>query len=510
MIDRALQALSDEQKIVIALSKSVSATLSLIASSIIIYKIHLRYKSSQSKSAVVTSSSLRSSKNDGKITTYHRMLFSISILDVIHSISSAFSTLLVPSYTNGTFAHGNTVTCTMQGALQQLTPTIVIYLAMLNTYFMLKIRYNIADSVIQSKYEIWFHAIPFLHFTSTAIIGLSLRIFGPLLLTELGCWLDSYCIVTNTCTRSGPIFYNHLDWWAWSFAYIWLFICVLIVSINAILIYTAIRTQERRNEQYFAAKLLHHSEGNFTRSSAFHPSGSSIGMDQSDSNFLSETMVARTKEETESGNGSNVTMQHIGTWMHTAGPLTEETKVELTQIDETEETSCTGEPTEMRNEVMEGDTHHTNAGGHHIYWDDTNDDDPHTIGTTISTTIPSISSMNRTHRRNHDRITTLQQQKQNHHNNIKNSRIAAVQSTLYITSALFTAFWILMPWVAYKLKVRSSWRFFFAWMVNIASPSQGIFNLFLYVRIHYSRLRETNPEWNRWKCVKTCLFSSSD
>jgi hypothetical protein len=472
MIDRVLGALSKEHKIVIALSKSVSATLSLIASSILIYKIHLRYKS-QSKSAVV-SSSLRSSKNDGKITTYHRMLLSISILDVIHSTSSAFSTLLVPSYTNGTFAHGTTATCSMQGALQQLTPTIVIYMAMLNTYFMLKIRYNIADSVIKSRYEVWFHFIPLLHFSVTVTIGLSLRMFGPISLTELGCWLDSYCIATNTCTRSGPIFYNHLDWWLWLFAYIWLFVCVLIVSINAVLIYTAIRTQERRNEKYFAAILIQHSEANLTRSSVSR--SSILEKSGTSSNFLSDAMVARC----------------IGTSMHTK-PLSEDTKVELAQIDETEETSCSGEPTETIPTI--GDNNHTNNAGNHIrLWDDDEDPSQH---------------MNRTPHQSHDRIL-LQQQKQQHHNSIKNSRIAAIQSTLYITSALFTAFWIFMPWVSYKLQVRTSWRFFFALMANIASPSQGVFNLFLYVRTQYLRLRETNPEWNRWKCVKTCLFSSSD
>ena len=489
-MDRVVRALSDHEKIAIALCKSISATLSLIASSIIIYKIRLRYRS-QSKSTVV-SSSLRSSKKDGKITTYHRMLLSISILDVIHSISSAFSTLLVPSYTNGTFARGTTETCTVQGMLQQLTPTIVIYMAMLNTYFMLKIRYNIADSVIQRKYEVWFHIIPALHFIGTASVGLSLRIFGPILLLELGCWLDSYCILTNTCTRSGPIFYEHFDWWPWSFAYIWLFICVLIVSINAVLIYTAIRTQERRNEQYFAAKLLQHSEANFTRSVS-HPSGSSA-FDKSGSNFFSEVAVHRVEENIERVQDQNMTIHDDA--LVTSAPLPEEAKVELTQIDETEETSYSSEPRAIQ----------TWIGGNQLNADHPDNDwDTHD-----ATSMPKIpSALQNRSQRNYDRML-LQQQKQNHNNNIKNSRVAAIQSMLYITSALFTAFWIFMPWVAYKLGLPTSWRFFFALMVNIASPSQGVFNLFLYVRIHYLRLRETNPNWNRWKCVKICLFSSSD
>ena len=92
-------------------------------------------------------------------------------------------------------------------------------------------------------------------------------------------------------------------------------------------------------------------------------------------------------------------------------------------------------------------------------------------------------------------------------NTIKHSRIAAVQSTLYVSSALFTAIWIFMPWVGTKLQVNARTRFFFAFMVNIVSPSQGLFNLFIFVRLHYLRLRETKKDWGRWKCVKECLFS---
>jgi hypothetical protein len=92
--------------------------------------------------------------------------------------------------------------------------------------------------------------------------------------------------------------------------------------------------------------------------------------------------------------------------------------------------------------------------------------------------------------------------------NIKQSRIAAVQGLLYVGSALATAVWVFMPWVGTQLRVNAQWRFFFAFMVNIASPSQGVFSLFIYVRLHYLKLRETNNDWSRLKCVKECLFSS--
>ena len=459
-IERILAAaLSTNQKIVLVLSKSVSATLSLVASSIIIYKIYLRYKL-QSKSTGVVNSSLRSSRND--ITTYHRMLLGISIFDVVHSVSSALSSLLVPSYTASTFAHGNTATCSMQGAFQQLTPSIVLYMAMLNTYFMLKIRYNVPDSVINSRYEFWFHAIPMAHFLSTSITGLSMGIFGPIILPELGCWIDSLCAYTHTCTRSGPIFYEHPDYYAWSFAYIWLFVCVLIVSINAVLIYTAIRGQEKRNAKYLGARLQNEGQ-----------SGS--GVRSTVSSSLQEFDIGGLENEDDEPEMSAVV--HLQD--HESGnDLLMKNEVESKPIINKSTEDEEIEPCEHAPEIKSEELKDSGNGA-----------DSNTL--TVSSSITSRKS-----------IGARSTQK------VKQSRIAAVQSLLYVCSALFTAVWVFMPWVGTKLQVGAQWRFFFAFMVNIVSPSQGIFSLFVFVRLQYLRLRETNKEWSRLRCVKECLCSS--
>ena len=455
-IDRLLAAvLSKDQKIVLVLSKTISASLSLFGSSIIIYKIFLRYKA-QSKSSTVVSSSLRSSKNDG-ITTYHRMLLGISILDVIHSVSGAFGPLMVPTYTNSTFAHGNTATCSMQGAIQQLTPTIVLYMAMLNMYFMLKIRYNVSDSVINRRYEIWLHAIPIAHFLSTAIIGLSMGIYGPIILAELGCWIDSYCVYRNSCTRSGPIFYEHLDWFAWSFAYIWLFICVIIVSVNAVLIYTAIRGQEKRNANYLGARLQNGS----TPSGSGFPSNVSNSLQEFDiggiDNDDSEPDASAVVHMEDHESGKDILMKNE---VETK-PATVETSAESGKIESSEQAST---------QLSEG----------------------------INGSTPIVGSPATSRKSSGIRQTQK----------VKQSRIAAVQSLLYVGSAFFTAVWVFMPWVGNKLEVTAQWRFFFAFMVNIVSPSQGFFSLFVFIRLQYLRLRETNKEWSRLRCVKECLFSS--
>ena len=92
--------------------------------------------------------------------------------------------------------------------------------------------------------------------------------------------------------------------------------------------------------------------------------------------------------------------------------------------------------------------------------------------------------------------------------NITNSRIAAVQGCLYSFSALFTAVWVFLPWVGFKLQVEAPTRFFFAFMLCLLAGSQGTFNLFIFVRVQYLRLREQNGEWTRLMCIRQCLLSS--
>jgi hypothetical protein len=92
---------------------------------------------------------------------------------------------------------------------------------------------------------------------------------------------------------------------------------------------------------------------------------------------------------------------------------------------------------------------------------------------------------------------------------MKQSRTAAVQSTLYLSFALFSAVWGFLPWVGHELLVDAPVRFFFAFMLNIVTPSQGVFNLFIFVRLQYLHMRERNKDWSRLNCVKHCLQSSA-
>jgi hypothetical protein len=282
-------------------------------------------------------------------------------------------------------------------------------------------------------------------------------IFGPIILPELGCWLDSFCAYTNTCTRSGPIFYEHLDYYAWSFAYIWLFVCVIIVSVNAVLIYTAILGQEKRNARYLGARLQNEGQSGSGMQSAISSSLQEfdVGLDDEDI----EPDVAAVHHE----NVSDVLMTNDN-----------EAKASIAKDTEDKEIESPEQAPEITGEAIKG------------------------CGNEVGRNTPAITSS----------LTSREALGARNTRKVKQSRIAAVQSLLYVCSALFTAVWVFMPWVGNKLEVTAQWRFFFAFMVNIVSPSQGIFSLFVFVRLQYLRLRETNKDWSRLRCVKECLCSS--
>jgi hypothetical protein len=461
------RTLTYRQRYVLALIRTVSGSLSLFCSSILIYKLYLRYK--EQKAAATAQGSRRSLNSKQGSKTYYRMMLMTSIIDVLYSFWAALSVLPVPKESGGVFAYGTVATCSTQSFFVQANAAIVIYMASLNIYFMLKIRYNIPDVVIEQRYEIWLHAFPIGMWLTTGITGLSLKIYGPMALPELGCWIGSYppgCLYTNSCTVGFRLLQYH-DWYVWTFSYMWLFLCFFIVLVNSILIYTAIRTQERRNGQYLAAKLQNEGSSRATiKKSSISNQLSAPDLSLPDFDFLQQTSIQYDEgvpTSTASSKRDNVENGVDSPSLPIGDGKRESLGISSVAVDDKP-----NEPTSGSDAITPNDSTDTNA-----------------ISSTLS----------------------FQQRVSVNARRIKQSRTAAVQSSCYVLSALFTAVWTFLPWVGYKMLVESRVRFFFAFMVNIAVPAQGIFNLFIFVRLQYVHLRETKKEWSRFRCVRHCLFS---
>jgi hypothetical protein len=100
--------------------------------------------------------------NHGLSTTYHRLVFGLSVGDILSSFGFALGSTMVPKDMNYFVpgAQGNMTTCTVQGFLYTLGVNIVaVYNCSICLYYLAIIRYNKNDEYIRNKLEPWFHGI---------------------------------------------------------------------------------------------------------------------------------------------------------------------------------------------------------------------------------------------------------------------------------------------------------------------------------------------------------------
>ena len=148
--------LSANQEIVLILFQILSSVLSLIGSSLIVFKI------------------LRIINRNKSSTPYDRIILGLSSCDIVSSITYAVSPFLLPSATSTrVWALGNDTTCSWIGFLSQLACFWSIwYNCILSFYYLLTVRFQVKRKDFTRKYELWLHLSGAIFFPLTSVIGL--------------------------------------------------------------------------------------------------------------------------------------------------------------------------------------------------------------------------------------------------------------------------------------------------------------------------------------------------
>lgn len=162
--------LSDAQEMALSLLPIPSSILSIIGSSII---IHLVYKASQRG-------------------PYMRILFGMSICDLITSLAWAIQGFVMPAATSQrVWAFGNDASCTAIGFLTQFAFSGFLYYGMLSYYYVLTIRWGVRDAKFSKYVEPWMHVISVGYPLITASVGAAMGFFHENEL-GIGCWINDY------------------------------------------------------------------------------------------------------------------------------------------------------------------------------------------------------------------------------------------------------------------------------------------------------------------------------
>lgn len=146
--------LSDDQEIVLIVLLICAATLSLIGSCTIVFKI------------------LRGLSRNQTTTPYDRIILGLSSCDIIASITYATGPFFLPRETSlRVWSFGSPETCQALGFFNQFSCIGAMYYNfILSFYYLLTVRFGVKRKEFRRKYELWMH-LSALFFPISAIIG---------------------------------------------------------------------------------------------------------------------------------------------------------------------------------------------------------------------------------------------------------------------------------------------------------------------------------------------------
>jgi hypothetical protein len=203
------ETLTDTQQKVLNLLPFLSSSLSIGASSTILYLV------------------CRSGFN----SPYKRILFGLSTYDILLSVVLALQLFLLPAAT-GTrlWASGNNATCTFLGTVNQLCMSVILYNGMLSYYYLLSIRFGVTAKIFAHRFEPWIHAIAIGYPYITAIVGASTNMYSEAALWT-GCYVVEY---PRGCNQENEECKTEIIFWAFGGALL-SFVMLSVVVINFVI-----------------------------------------------------------------------------------------------------------------------------------------------------------------------------------------------------------------------------------------------------------------------------------
>lgn len=151
--------LDENQERVLSILLVISATLSFLGSSSIVYKILRDRQQRLSK-------------------PYHRTMLALSVADVIASVTFGLYPFLMPVDAR-IWSFGNDTTCAALGFFTQFSFAAIGYNSILSFYYVLAIKYNVKRKDFSARYEKPMHVWNLAFFLTTASVGARYRFYSP-------------------------------------------------------------------------------------------------------------------------------------------------------------------------------------------------------------------------------------------------------------------------------------------------------------------------------------------
>ena len=271
--DGDVDTLEDKQEIVLYVCTMVSASISIIGSMTIAWKVirnmcwgaggttanstirrglaeriiaawlvrqetaSARPKRKANAAATPTPVSRPGASRRAKVGPYDRLLLGLSMCDIISSLTYALTPFLLPRDTSDrAWASGTEATCTALGFLTQFSYSALVYNGLLSLYYLLTVRYAVKRRDFEAYYERYMHFGVVSFFCITAALGAMIGLYNEIDLGP-GCWIRDYprgCYENDNVDCIGHYF-------GWIFTGLPGLATLMLVIINNLVIYFHVR-----------------------------------------------------------------------------------------------------------------------------------------------------------------------------------------------------------------------------------------------------------------------------
>ena len=190
-------------------------------------------------------------RQDRFSSTYGRLIFGMSCMDIMQSLAYSLSTLPSPNtstLSNSTWPLlGNSTTCSIQGFFLYTGNTgTTIYYCSLCMYYVLVVLKGMTLKSIKHRFEIYFHAIPLLFCFTCGIFLAVTENFNNAISV---CWIAPFPFAcrhdVDACTRG-----KNAMLFRWIFHGIPIIICFIIILVTMICLSYKMRRQRNLMQKY--------------------------------------------------------------------------------------------------------------------------------------------------------------------------------------------------------------------------------------------------------------------
>jgi len=182
-------------------------------------------------------------------STYGRLIFGMSCMDIMQSLAFCFSTFLSPDNNKETILPflGNSTTCSIQGFFLYTGITgTTIYYCSLCIYYILVLLKGVALKSIKHRFERYLHAIPLLFSFTCGIFLAATENFNN---AGSVCWIAPFppeCrLDLDTCTRG-----KHAFLFRWVLQGIPVIICFIVILVTMMCLIYKMKRQRNLMRKY--------------------------------------------------------------------------------------------------------------------------------------------------------------------------------------------------------------------------------------------------------------------